>query len=241
MPDKSALIKAAILSLLPPGVIWTPAMNEDLDKLLEAMSENWLDAYNAAFELGDIRNPFKTQLLQELEREFGFLENSDLSEEVRRQQLAAVKFENTDQRNSDGDVQALLNAAGFAVQVHHNDPAVDPALFPGDIFLSDGKYIMEAAYLMQCGGASAFCGHQKAVCGYFESFDFIDFEHILPTDPELWPFIYFIGGAAVRDGGGFLTSIAPADVPLNRKDKFIELVLSSKPWFDWVILIINYV
>jgi uncharacterized protein YmfQ (DUF2313 family) len=241
MPDKSDLIKAAILSLLPEGAIWTPAINQDLDKLLDAMSENWLDAYEAAFGLGDIRDPARTQLLQELEREFGILENADLTEAIRRKQLAAIKFENTDQRNSDDDVQALLNAASFDVQVHHNDPAVDPALFPGDILLNGGKYIVEQNYLMQCGGGIAFCGHQNAVCGYFETFDFIEFEHILPTDPDAWPFIYFIGGPAVRDGGGFLTSIAPADVPLNRKDKFIELILSAKPWFDWAILIINYV
>ena len=205
MPDKSALIKAAILALLPDGTLWTPAVEEDLDKLFDAMSENWLEAYNAAFGLGDVRNPLKTQLLQELEREFGFLENSDLTEEVRRKQLAAVKTENTDQRNSDDDVQSFLNAAGFDVQVHHNDPAADPALFPGDILLNGGKYVQNIDYLMQCGGAYAFCGHQNAVCGYFESFDFIEFEHILPTDPDLWPFIYFIGGPAVRDGSGYLT------------------------------------
>lgn len=241
MPDKADLIKAAILSLLPEGAIWTPAINEDLDKLIAAMSENWLEAYSAAFGLGDVRSPLKTQLLQELEREFGILENADLTEATRRKQLAAVKFENTNQHNADGDVQALLNAASFEVQVHHNDPAVDPALFPGDILLNGGKYIVNANYLMQCGGGFAFCAHQNAVCGYFETFEFIEFEHVLPTDPDAWPFIYFIGGDAVRDGGGFLTSIAPADVPLNRKDKFIELILSSKPWFDWAVLIINYV
>ena len=241
MPDKSELLKAMILSLLPEGAIWTPASEEELDKLIDGISENWLEAYNPAFGVGDVRNPFKTQLLDELEREFGFLKNAALTDEERRQQIAAVKFENTDQRNSDDDVQTFLNAAGFDVEVHHNDPAVDPALFPGDILLNAGKYLLNAEFLMQCGGVFAFCGHQKAVCGYFDTFEFIEFEHVLPTDPATWPFIYFIGGPAVRDGSGFLTSIAPADVPLNRKDKFIELVMSAKPWFDWAILIINYI
>lgn len=238
---KSDLIAATIKALLPDGSIWVPALEEDLDLLLKAMSENWLDAYNSAVAQGEIRNPFKTGLLEEVEREFGFLQNPGLTEEVRRQQVAAVKYDNTDQRNSDDDVQNFLNAAGFDVEVHQNDPAVDPALFPGDILLNGGLYVIEPAYIMQCGGAIAFCGHQDAVCGRFNNLTFIDFEYDLPTDPDAWPFIYFVGGPATRDGSGFLTSIAPADVPLNRKDKFIELILSSKPMFCWAILIINYV
>lgn len=245
--SKAKLIKATIKALLPEGAIWTLATDEELDQLLTAVSENWLEAYNAVFGLGDVRDPFQTQLLEELEREFGFLLNPALSEETRRQQVGAVKYENTDQRNSAGDVQAFLNSAGFEVEVHHNDPAVDPALFAGDILLNGGLYQFGFQYSMQCDAEIAFCGHQNAggnidsVCGQFNLFKFIDFEYDLPTDPESWPFIYFIGGAAVRDGGGFLTSIAPAEIPLNRKNKFIELVLSSKPWFDWAILIINYV
>ena len=240
MADKNFIL-ATIKALLPDGSAWNIAQGEDLDDFLEAASENWLEAYNAANLVGEVRNPFETNLLEELERDFGFLQNPELSEETRRKQLAAVKYENTDQRNSSDDVQNFLNAASFDVQVHHNDPAVDPALFPGDILLNGGLYVSQAEYLMQCGGAEAFCGHQNAVCGYFETFIFIDFEHELPVDPDVWPFIYFVGGAATRDGLGALTSIAPADVPLNRKDKFIEFILSAKPWFDWAVLIINYV
>jgi uncharacterized protein YmfQ (DUF2313 family) len=247
MPE-SELILAAIKALLPDGSLWVPAPGEDLDLLLKAMSENWLEAYNSAVAQGEVRNPLKTGLLEEVEREFGFLQNPGLTEEMRRQQVAAVKYENTDQRNSDDDVQNFLNAAGFDVEIHQNDPAVDPALFAGDILLNAGDillngglYIIKAEYIMQCGGAIAFCGHQDAVCGRFDNLTFIDFEYDLPTDPEAWPFIYFVGGPATRDGNGFLTAIAPADVPLNRKDKFVELILSSKPMFCWAILIINYV
>lgn len=243
---KAELIKATIQALLPEGAIWVPATDEELDQLLTAMSENWLEAYNSAFGLGDVRDPRNTQLLEELEREFGFLRNPNLSEQTRRQQVGAVKYENTDQRNSDDDVQNFLQSASFDVQVHHNDPAVDPALFAGDILLNGGLYLQKPEYLMQCGGEIAFCGYQDAgatiqsVCGRFDVFSFADFEYDLPIDPAVWPFIYFIGGPAVRDGNGFLTSIAPADVPLNRKNKFIELILSAKPWMDWAILIINY-
>lgn len=241
MLPKIELLYSLIKSLLPPGSIWVPAPQEDWDIFLKAQAENWLVAYNAAYSVGDVRNPLKTSLLNELERELGFLENSDLSEDVRRQQMAALKYENTDQRNSDDDVQNFLQAAGFDVQVHHNDPSVDPALFAGDILLNGGLFFQQAQYLMQCAGEIAFCGHQDAVCGRFDNSIFTDFEYDIPVDPDAWPFIYFVGGTAVRDGGGALTSIAPADVPLNRKDKFVELILSSKPWFDWAILIINYI
>ncbi len=238
--SKAELIKSAIQALLPEGAIWVPATDEELDQLLEAMSENWLEAYNSAFGLGDVRDSLKTQLLEELEREFGFLLNPALSEETRRQQITAVKYENTDQRNSDDDVQAFLNSAGFDVQVHHNDPAVDPALFAGDILANGAISQQFPEYIMQCGGDVAFCGHQDAVCGRFDTFSLVTFEYDLPIDPQVWPFIYFIGGTAVRDGNGFLTAIAPAEMPLNRKSKFTELILSAKPWMDWAILIIDY-
>lgn len=238
--SKAELIKATIKALLPPGALWVPATDDEFDQLLTAMSENWLEAYNAAFGLGDVRDPLKTQLLEELEREFGFLLNPALSEETRRQQVAAVKYEKTDQRNSDDDVQAFLNSAGFDVQVHHNDPAVDPALFAGDILANGAISQQFPQYIMQCGGDIAFCGHQDAVCGRFDTFNFVTFEYDLPIDPQAWPFIYFIGGAAVRDGNGFLTAIAPAEIPFNRKSKFTELILSAKPWMDWAILIIDY-
>lgn len=240
MPDKNFIL-ATIKALLPDGSAWNIAPGGDLDDFFEAAAENWLEAYNAANLVGEVRNPFETNLLEELERDFGFLQNSDLSEETRRKQLAAVKYENTDQRNSSDDAQNFLNSASFDVQVHANDPAVSPLLFPGDVLLNKTLNQVFPQYLMQCAGSIAFCGHQDAVCGRFNNFIFLDFEHEPPPETELWPFIYFVGGAATRDGNGALTSIAPADVPLNRKDKFIEFILSAKPWFDWAVLIINYV
>ncbi len=240
MPDKDFIL-ATIKALLPDGSAWNIAPGGDLDIFFEAAAENWLEAHNAANLVGEVRNPFETNLLEELERDFGFLQNPELSEETRRKQLAAVKYENIDQRNSANDVQNFLNAASFNVQVHANDPAVDPALFPGEILLNGGLYVSQPEYIMQCDGTIAFCDNPDAVCGRFDTFNFIDFEHELPVDPDAWPFIYFVGGAATRDGiTNALTSIAPADVPLNRKDKFIEFILSAKPWFDWAALIINY-
>jgi len=237
----NAVIKAAIKALLPEGALWMPAEDEDLDKFLDGVSENWDTARKFLYDIGFTRDPLLTPLLDELEREFGILPDFDLIEYLRRQQLSALKNDRTDAYATAQDLEEFLNNAGFDVQVHKNSPAVDPALFPGDILVTTRIYDTLPAYLFQCGGATSFCGHIDAACGRFDDYIYNDFEYILPTDPKKWPLIFWVGGPATRDPGtGALTSIAPADVPLNRKNRFIEFILKTKPWFTWAILVINY-
>jgi hypothetical protein len=50
-----------------------------------------------------------------------------------------------------------------------------------------------------------------------------------------------VGGAATRDGGGVLTAIAPAEVPMSRKDELIKLIVKYKPMFTWATLTVDYV
>jgi uncharacterized protein YmfQ (DUF2313 family) len=233
------LIKSALLALLPDGEIHTIAPDEDYDKLLDGLAQNWEIITGFAENTGNVRAPEKTAQLDELEREFG-VPDPALPEETRRTQLTAVKYENTQGNGSFSYIQEYLNEAGFDVQVHHNDPSVDPALFPGDILVNGRISYTAPAYEMQCAGANAFCGNNNAVCGFFKTFYTTDVIYELPTDPDAWPFIFFVGGDATRDGSGYLTSIAPADVYKTRKNRFLELILKSKPWFDWAVLIVNY-
>jgi len=143
---------------------------------------------------------------------------------------------------SDDDLQNLLQAAGFDVQVHRNDPPVDPALFvpPGELLLKGDVFLMGPGTEAQCGGVNMVCGNVQAVCGFFRGSTRDEIVPPLPTDPDSFPFFFFVGGNATRDGSGFLTSILAADVPLHRRDRLKSFIVEIKPWFTWAVLIINF-
>jgi 6-phosphogluconolactonase (cycloisomerase 2 family)/uncharacterized protein YmfQ (DUF2313 family) len=113
---------------LPPGSLWEPKDDGDLDLLLEGMSINHESARVLLDKLSDVRNPnlVDSDMLSDLEREYGIPLHPTLTEAVRRQRLARLAY----QRAGNGsitDMQGALDAAGFDVTVYENDPAVDPA------------------------------------------------------------------------------------------------------------------
>jgi len=238
----SELIQKTQKALLPPGSLWQVEEDGDLDQLLKGTADNWEDVRAFLETVGFVRDPLKTNLLEELEREFGIVPDFDLTEAERREQLAALKFDSVDGVGSDDDLQNLLQAAGFDVQVHRNDPPVDPALFvpPGELLLKGDVFLIEPGTAAQCGGETTVCGNVEAVCGFFRGSSRTEVTPDLPTDPDTFPFFFFVGGDATRDGGGFLTSILPATVPLHRRDRFRSFILEIKPWFTWAVLIINF-
>ena len=101
-------------------------------------------------------------------------------------------------------------------------------------------FLTEPGTSAQCGGENTVCGNVEAVCGFFKSSIRIEITPDLPTDPDTFPFFFFVGGDATRDGSGFLTSILPADVPLHRRDRLKSFIIGIKPWFTWGVLIINF-
>ena len=236
------LLKAHLKALLPPGSGWQLEEGGELDLIIEGLAENFSDVKEFLDALAHVRDPFKTPVLSDLEWDLGFLTDPDLDEETRRKQLAAFQYDDTESVGSADDLQELLINAGFDVLVHVNNPAVDPSLFGGELLVNGLIQTFTPAYLAQCGGVSTVCGNSDAVCGRFDSQYRIDFEYPFPTDPEEWPFVFFVGGPATRDiGTDALTSIAPADVPLQRKEKFINFILKTKPLPTWAVLIINYI
>lgn len=127
-----------------------------------------------------------------------------------------------------------------------------------DEFQAFLSYVRETA---RCGNPETTCGAAQATCGarvsdppvdiemqIRENFDkndpalqnglliirdIDDSRSELPTDPELWPLIWFITGP---DGlGAFLT------MPVARKPEFVQAVLQIKPVHSWVIAQINFV
>ena len=139
------LSRKIIDALLPSGSLWNIKPGSDLDKLFDGIGENYDPVISGMDFLSLLRDPFLTEYLSDLELEYGVKTNELLSEDIRRQQLAALKYGS----KSNGSVDVLqkaLNDAGFDVQVHENSPAIDPNL------------LLNSIPFMVAGGDNAYAG-----------------------------------------------------------------------------------
>jgi hypothetical protein len=180
--------RAVIDALLPPGALWQPEPGEDFDLQLDGLADNVEEIKGTLETLADIRNPSKTPVFEDLERNYGIKPNSNVTQDIRIARLDQKVYQGA-KVNSIDDVQAELITAGFDLQVHKNDPAVDPAIFLAQSFqitagsdkayagFNDGVNILafaaslggellvntdikkqEKAILMQAGGDVAYAG-----------------------------------------------------------------------------------
>lgn len=259
----SDLMRATIDAIWPDGSIWKVAPDLDLDKMLDGSAANWETIRIFLEELKDVRDPNLTNFLADLEREFGVFPNESLTETQRRDQLNSIVF-NRDSNGSVDVMQKALDDAGFSVQVHENNPAVDPELFLNQIFqmvaaggnafagrsdafagrvggelIVNGDIFTTSRLFDVVSGGDVFAGN-GATAGEYTGLIRDGIEYEIPTDPGDWPLVFFVGGDATRDGSGALTNIDIATVPLLQRSSFRRLILKLKPAHSWGGLIITY-
>jgi len=247
------------------GSAWYPAEGDGMDLFLQAKAENLESVKTFISSLADIRNPLKTTFLADLEKEYGFPINSlVLSEATRRQRLAGLVFQGKTTGSPD-DLQRALDDSGFDLQVHVNSPAVDPDAFLDEFFVATcgtataccgnedaycstigGEWVVTGdvinqipGYLAACDIPEAVCGNAQAVCGYFEGYIQIPIEYETPPSNK-WPFVFFVGGDATRDGSGALLTVDQGFVPIERKAELKTLIVKIKPLHSWCALIATY-
>jgi len=145
----------------------------------------------------------------------------NVTEDERRAYLASIVYA-TPGNATHQELQAILQNAGFDLEVQPNDPIIDPRLLLGtgfvmvssgeeafaggvdayagyrygddaDLIVNGDMYTNDSDISFQCGGEFAYCGNDKAVCGYFDlpSTKLVQYE--IPDDPDLWPKVFFIG------------------------------------------------
>lgn len=199
-----------IESLFFEGSLGEIDRDGDLYKMLKGMGANHEDIYAFLKTLAHIRVPRLTPYLADLEKEYGLLTNTSMTEAERREYLHGVVYA----PRSPGTAEYLedqLQNAGFPVQVHANSPAVDPALFYGG---AGGEMITNN-----------------------ENYDRTITE--ARADRNVWSYVFIIGGDAVRDADGSLLAVAPAPVASNVRSLFRELVLKYKPVHSWGVAVIH--
>ena len=246
-------------ALLPPGPIWEPVDDGNFDKFLDAFAANTEDAFDFAVSLRNARDPDKTPYLSDLEREYGIVPQTNQTEAQRRAHLRAIKAR--DRRSGDIDRMRLaLTTAGVDVQVHANDPAVDPAPFVdenyqlqcggdnayagrGDVFcrigggelLVNGRLFRNSPRYFGAGHESVCAGNASAVAGFFEFLGQKDMRYPTPESPATWPLVFFVGGDATRVDGR-ITDLDLAHVESARRDHCLRLILKFKPLHAWAVL-----
>jgi hypothetical protein len=203
-------LKDVLISLLPQGSAWQLDEDGDFYKTLEGSGLNHKPAFEFIKSIAFTREPLQTPFLSDLEKEYGLITNSSLTEQERRDYLHGVVYA----PRSTGTAEYLetqLQAAGFDVQVHVNSPAVDPGKFYG-------------------GG-----GGEMITNNIFYDRTIVEARH----DQALWSYVFFIGGDAVRDSNGYLQAIAPVAISDELKILFRQLVLKYKPVHSWGVAVIN--
>lgn len=197
-------------ALLPKGAFWTPAQDDDFDKLLDGIADNTQEVKEDLEDLADLRNPLKTPILTDLERDYGIIYPVDATESARRQSLRGFMF-NRSTNGAYDQLQDKLQESGFDVIVIPNSPPIDPSLF------YDPEYAIEG----------------ELVVNYLYRNTFYD----IPTDPGYWPLFFFIGKSVTRDEYGNIIDIEFIDVPDGRRQAMKQIILKFKPLHSWCLLV----
>jgi hypothetical protein len=263
MPE--TISRSMIDSNLPDGSAWNPSPDEDMDNLFEGIADGKEITREFLALLAKIRCPQSTPILSDLEIEYGIVPDERLTEQERRDRLEATKTA-TDSTGAWDFMQEKLQQAGFDVQVHPNDPAVDPNLFltqtfqmvadggaafagnqdafagisGGELIVNGDFFVQSNLYLNVASGGDAFAGNAGFFAGEFDEIRKDKIEYSIPTNPGYWSLIFFVGGDATRDGSGFLTDIIAAEVLQSRREELIRNIIKYKPPHSWCGLVVNY-
>jgi len=267
MADHTFLRRALDL-IFPKGPPYEPDIDGDMSALRDGDAENLADIREDVQSLKYIRNPALTPVLSDLEREFGVNFQDTLTEAERRQLLKPEVYKRKT-TGSTGDLQQRLDDGGFDLTVYDNSPdgpAIDPAIILQQNFQMQaaggtnyyaGNTLAYAAFLggdllvngrvfEQCrgilGAGEVWAGNTNAVAGYYDNYFQSEIEYPIPTDPDSWPFVFFVGGdgADINPATGELISIPQGSVPSNKQKLLEDLILKFKPLFTWCGLIVTY-
>lgn len=225
-------------SLLPDG--WKAI--GDFDKLLKGIGLSLQEIYELLDSLAYVRDPRGTTLLEDLEKEYGLVKNTSLTEAQRRQNIASVKYAKPDTASWEHLQNKLINAGFTNAVVIPNGPLIDPDLITNGTILANGIYYISQvpAYYKACGSDINYRGHYRAYRGYFLKMNNTEKTYDVGSSSVWWPFVFFIGSAKAGSWPSS-PSVTDLDVDANLRAVFETMILKYKPLHSWAILCVNYV
>ena len=220
------LSRDVLNALWPKGAFWEPLAEDDYDLLLDGVAENSEAVRLDVDKIRYLRDPARTSILDDLEREFAVVPVPGATDAERRSRLAVTMFRRGELPTYEM-LQEKLRDAGFDVYVYPNSPAVDPSIFieqafqmtcgdllpsgneaqcgepeaycgqvGGELLVNGDLYEQAPNYIILCDEALAQCGEVDAQCGNFDSIRLALINYNIPGDPGYWPLIFYVGGVA---------------------------------------------
>jgi streptogramin lyase len=188
------LMRAFLDAVSPPGSLWRPVPGGDEDHLWDGFGDGLQEVKDFLSALAYTRDPWRTPYLDELERDFGIMPNTQLTDAQRRATLALAKYArrrpSTISSLQDALDRAGLGPGGYGLNVYANDPAVDPGPFT------------QYAFVAECGWDTARCGYIPAggsaitaICGINGGLWVVNGDVFIPT-----PNYLSCGDTAMRCG-----------------------------------------
>ena len=238
-----------IRRLLPTGRAWNTTHDTPMRRFFAGIGAEFEAVKTALQRVYTDTLPQFTRRLEEYEEQFG-LPATNLGEQARRDRLAGA-FASPSNQGLD-TIQDALQASGFNVYLHNWwVPGTEPAPGAGgSAAVRDPSIIVSNAQAlrskMDAGEALAQAGEALAQAGQ----TFVDpppplgyllvniirtdtgvVEYTIPTDPNTWPHIIYIGGETF---GNF------AQVPSTRRAEFEALCLRLRPAHKWIGMLVSY-
>ena len=96
--------RGVIDSLLPNGSAFALEQDGDFDLLLDGIADNAELVSIALSLMSKIRDPYYTPILSDLEHEYGIQTDSRLTENTRRDKLAAIVYRKKNTGSKEGTV-----------------------------------------------------------------------------------------------------------------------------------------
>jgi len=225
----------------PKGLMGIIKEGSDEDRMYDGLASDLIQCRGFLQNLENTRNPYKTDILEDLEREYGLKAEEGLSESERRQQLGALVYA----RKSNGDKDALeeaLHKAGFTdAHVYDNSPAVNPGGLKDEYIVNGDIYDQRVDYTWTCTtyADQAHCTTyaDQAHCGTIQDV----FTEVIYADPTVnTNMVFFIAKDVTRDGTGAITGLTKLNIPINLRLAFRRIVLRLKPTGTWGALAVNW-
>ena len=250
---------------MPEGPPHEPEIGGDLDLFNEATGETIDHIRTEINSVANVRTPSSTPLFSGLQREYGIVPNVELTTAEEIERLEAEVYKKRSNGSDDG-LQAKLDRAGFNLFVYNNSPdgpAVDPAIFLSQNFqmqagnqtvdfagnenayagVSGGELLVNGPIIESMpayfGAGDLYAGNDIAHAGYFE-YQFQE-EVFFPvsTNPDDWPFVFFVGGVATFAGDGSILTIQQGLVPSQKFNELIEIIMKHKPFTTSCALLVT--
>lgn len=227
--------------LLPRARAWRVTVDKQLRQFIQGLANGLED--DVGFDgpvtffdniYGDLL-PQTTRELDMWEQLFGLPPSTGLTEQQRRDRLAAAWQATGGQ--SPRYIQDTLQANGFPVFIHDWwVPATDTPRDPNSVVSDPAKILInkiEAVLPKLVGyGTEYQAGDTISIFGEQDGVQLIQELTTLPVDSINWPFFVYFGGEV------FGTTV---NIPMERRDEFEALCLKLCPTQLWIGLIVNYV